>query len=357
VKILTLTIRLLAAAPLLLLAALLTGLLPGPSLAQTLEGSLTDRESGLPVDGALVLLMDGEGQELLGRISDEEGLFRLVAPGPGSYRLRVVRIGYASFFSDPISLLGGQTEVVHLEATKEAIPLRGIEVEGVQGCRIRPEEGLAVARVWEAVQKALTVQTWTEREGFFRFEVVLFDRDLDSNAQKTESQDLVKTELLGRVPMQSLPAEDLVSEGFVRESTGRETEVYAPDAQVLLSNAFLNTHCLKLTADPTYPSLIGLAFEPASEGDLADVKGTLWVDRESGELRSLEYGYTRVPFDQGLDHAGGRLEFEALPDGAWIVRQWSIRMPTVRRSGPFTARLLGFKEIGAVITRVTRAIH
>jgi len=112
VKILALTIRLLAAAPLLLLAALL----PGPSLAQTLEGSLTDRESGLPVDGALVLLMDGEGQELLGRISDEEGLFRLVAPGPGSYRLRVVRIGYASFFSDPIPLLEGDTEVVHLEA-------------------------------------------------------------------------------------------------------------------------------------------------------------------------------------------------------------------------------------------------
>jgi len=76
VKILALTIRLLAVAPLLLLAAVL----PGPSLAQTLEGDLTDRESGLPVDGALVLLIDGEGQELLGRISDEEGFFRMVAP-------------------------------------------------------------------------------------------------------------------------------------------------------------------------------------------------------------------------------------------------------------------------------------
>ena len=157
--------------------------------------------------------------------------------------------------------------------------------------------------------------------------------------------------------MQSLPAEDLVSEGFVRESEGNETEYYAPDAQVLLSNAFLNTHCLKLTADEASPSLIGLAFEPGIEGELADVEGTLWVDRESGELRFLEYGYTRVPFDQGREQAGGRLEFEALPDGAWIVRQWWIRMPTVQRSGLNRARLLGFKETGAVITRVTRAIH
>jgi hypothetical protein len=345
--------RLLAGIPLLILALVF----PASAGSQRVEGTLTDREDGSFVEGALVILVDSEGQELTGRLSDERGVFRLSAPEPGLYRLRAVRIGYATLLSDPFPVVEGDTAVVHLVASKEAIPLRGIEVEGVQGCQIRPEEGLAVARVWEAVQKALTLQTWTEREGLFRFEVLLYTRDLDQRAQRTENQDLVKTELLARVPMQSLPAEILVVEGFVRELESDVYEFLAPDAQVLLSNAFLSTHCLRLTVDPDSPSLIGLAFEPAVESDLPDVEGTLWVDRDTGQLKYLEYGYTWVPFDEGRDRAGGRLEFEVLPSGAWIVRQWRIRMPTVQRTGSRTARLLGFKETGAIITKVTRAIH
>ena len=169
--------------PVVLALSILVLVFPGRVVGQAVEGILTDREDGSPVEGALVLLVDEDGQELVGRLSNEEGVFRLAVPEPGSYRLRAVRIGYATLLSEPISVLTGDTAVVHLEASTEAIPLRGIEVEGVQRCRIRPEEGLAVARVWEEVQKALTSQTWTEREGFFRFEVLLHNRDLDSNGR------------------------------------------------------------------------------------------------------------------------------------------------------------------------------
>jgi hypothetical protein len=320
------------------------------------EGVLTDQEDGSPVDGALVLLVDAEGVERTGRLSNDEGSFRLVAPGAGFYRLRVVRIGYATLLSDSVRVSEGDI-AVNLEIEKEPIPIRGIDVEGVQGCEIRPAEGLAVARVWEAVQKALTVQTWTEREAFFRFEVVLHERELDRKAEKGETKNLVKTEIVGRIPMQSLPAETLIAEGFVREMENGVFEYLAPDARVLLSNPFLNTHCLRLTAHPHAPTLIGLAFEPAHEGDRPDVQGTLWVDRESGELRSLQYGYTWVPYDRGREQAGGHLEFEPLPDGEWIVRQWWIRMPTVGLNFPRPPRLMGFRETGATVTRVTRIIR
>jgi hypothetical protein len=343
------------------------------------QGVLTDREDGSPVGGALVLLVDPVGTELMGRLSNDEGGFRLVAPAPGSYRLRVVRIGYANLLSDPFRVSEVGPTQVNLQIQQEPIPIRGIDVEGVQGCEIRPAEGLAVARVWEAVQKALTVQTWTEREAFFRFEVLVYERELSSEGEEGKTVDLAKTEILGRIPMQSLPADTLVAEGFVREIEDGVFEYLAPDAHVLLSNAFLNTHCMKLTDHPATPRLIGLGFEPARDGDLPDVEGTLWVDRESGELRSLEYRYTWVPYDKGREQAGGRVEFEALPDGEWIVRQWWIRMPTVRLTTPPRApetpfretgvpitvrlnrppqpQLAGFREAGAMITKVTRIIH
>ena len=163
--------------------------------------------------------------------------------------------------------------------------------------------------------------------------------------------------------MLSLPAETLVAEGFVRQIDSGAFEYFAPDAEVLLSNAFLNTHCLKLTDDEESPSLIGLAFEPAEVSDTPDIEGTLWVDRNTGYLKFLEFGYTWVPFDKGRDGAGGRVEFDVLPGGAWIVRRWWIRMPTIERvrsnaqRGAISTRLLGFKETGAEVTKATRIIR
>jgi hypothetical protein len=317
------------------------------------SGRVVDREERTSVEGVLVLLVDSAGQDLVGRLTDEAGVLRLPAPNPGVYHLRAVRIGYATRVSDSFTLSEGETLEVTLDLSKEAIPIRGIEVEGVQACRIRPEEGLEVARVWEAVQKALTVQSWTEIEGLFQFEVILYTRDLDRDGEQDGDPELTKTEIVGRIPMQSLPAQTLLAEGFVRQPRSGVYEFLAPDAQVLLSNAFLNTHCMRLSANEAEPSLIGLSFEPAHEPEVPDIHGTLWVDRLSGQLRFLEFGYTWVPFGEGLEEAGGRLDFEPLPDGAWIVRQWWIRMPTLRRR-LLAARLIGFKETGAWITEIRR---
>jgi len=336
---------------------------PGSSLAQIVEGTLKDREEETRIEGALVLLVDANGRELAGTLSDEEGVYELVVPVLGSFRLRAVRIGYRTLLSEPFSILKGDTVVVHLETSKEAIPIRGIEVKGTQRCRVRPEEGLAAARVWAAVEKALTSQTWNERVGLFRFEVLLHNRDLDSRARRTESEEMSGTEIVDEVPMLSLPAETLVAEGFVRQLDSGGFEFFAPDAEVLLSNAFLNTHCLKLTDHEDSPSLIGLAFEPAKETDVPDIEGTLWVDRSTGHLRFLDFGYTWVPFNKGRDQAGGRVDFDLLPGGAWIIRRWWIRMPTVERMpsnlrrGVSTTRLVGFKETGAEVKNVTRVIR
>jgi hypothetical protein len=340
--------------PVRILALLLLLLgFPFRAAAQRIEGSVVDREDGTPVQRALVLLVDSEGRDVAGGLTDEGGSFRLEVPAPGQHRLRMLRIGYEAYRSDPVEVLEGQTVTIVLEVAKEAIELERIEVEATEECQLRPSEGRAVARVWEEVSKALTIQARTESQGLFRFRVSSYTRELDSRARRILDEDRSEIEMLSVSPMRGLPPEDLVEGGFVRELENGTFEYLAPDAEVLLSNAFLDAHCFRLATNEDDPSLIGLAFEPGSDPDLPDVVGTFWVDRMSGALSHLEFRYTWVPFGRGQDRAGGRLDFELIPNGAWIVRRWWIRMPTVERMDVYRTRLVGFKETGAEVIDVT----
>ena len=80
--------------------------------------------------------------------------------------------------------------------------------------------------------------------------------------------------------------------------------------------------------------LVGLAFEPTGEGKRVDLEGTLWLDEETAELSRLDFDYTGLPPSMGRVEAGGRVEFDRLPTGEWIVPRWSIRMPVVQWAGP-----------------------
>ena len=130
-------------------------------------------------------------------------------------------------------------------------------------------------------------------------------------------------------PFASIPASTLAAEGFV--SVVRDTTVFnAPDAALLLSDTFVETHCFAAVARQK-DSLAGLAFRPVPGRLVPEVRGTLWVQRASTELRFLEYRYVFAAGEREPDQLGGRLEFARLPGGAWIVSSWHIRMP---RTGP-----------------------
>jgi hypothetical protein len=105
----------------------------------------------------------------------------------------------------------------------------------------------------------------------------------------------------------------------------------APDAALLLTDDFARTHCFRAVPGPN-ADVVGLAFEPIPRRRLSDVRGTLWVNRQTSELQYLEYVYTNLPpefSDLGLR---GRLDFRHLPTGAWIVSAWWIRMPRMEMS-------------------------
>ena len=120
--------------------------------------------------------------------------------------------------------------------------------------------------------------------------------------------------------------------GFIRHLQNGELRYFSPDAQVLLSDVFLDSHCFRLTAHSDYETLVGLAFEPVRRSDFKDVEGTLWLDRETAALQFLEYGYTWAQYPEALGVARGHVEFEGLPNGSWIVRKWWMWHRGIKRA-------------------------
>lgn len=114
----------LAVVPLALLAAMLGA----PLDAQEIRGRLLDGESGAPVTGAAITLMQGEGEELGRTLTDAAGGFRLAVPGAGYYRMRVTRIGYGAIVTDSVEVGPRETLEVELRALASAVPLEGVEV-------------------------------------------------------------------------------------------------------------------------------------------------------------------------------------------------------------------------------------
>ena len=95
---------------------------------------------------------------------------------------------------------------------------------------------------------------------------------------------------------------------------------------------------------------------PGSLSERADIRGVLWLDRASAELRRLDFAYTRVPkWAHGRD-AFGQLGFAPLPGGGWIVQRWVLRVPIPEvDSHTWQGRFLEYRESGGYVSQVLTA--
>jgi len=272
--------------------------------------------------GLTILLMgasDLTAQAVRGRLLDA-----------GVFRLRAERIGFENSMSDEITLLANQTVNEELMASSSAIVLPLLAVESETECRVRPEEGYATYVLWEEARKALQVTEHTAAG--YRFDAVMYQRHVNLWGEALEQGDMQFVSMAGRHPFRSVPIEELEEQGFAREAE-EGTYYYGPDAEVLLSGGFLDSHCFRYrTAGDV---VVGLAFEPVRKvRDRVDVEGVLWLDRETSHLRTLEFSYTWVARPAHLGTGPGtygQMVFDQLPSGGWIVREWWIRTPTGSR--------------------------
>lgn len=314
--------------------------------AQTATAIVRETAAGPPVAGAIVRLLAGDSVIAQG-LTSESGRVTLRAGGAGRFMLRVSRIGYAPSPPSPIDLAAGETRTVELAVLWERVQLPELTVQARTTCGKSPAERALAATLWEQVRQALTatrvseggglaVRSRKEHRRLTRGGVIL-------DEQRSEPQ------VTGSRPFVALRSEVLAQRGYVL-AEGDSVAYHAPDATLLLSDPFVETHCFGVTAAPKGDSAhVGLSFEPTRGSQVADIRGVLWVDRRTIELRRLEFQYVTRGNEVQVKEAGGHVAFDRLPSGAWYVKSWVIRMPEIERSvtgSGFQDIVTGYREQG-----------
>jgi hypothetical protein len=228
----------------------------------------------------------------------------------------------------------------HHDVTIEPVTavLIALRITGTTRCISRPGEDVATAGLWEDARAALTATVVTRRTRGQLGTVVRFIRKL--NPRTLRVVDEQRSERMGGVDraFRAVPAEELSRLGYARFNKNDGTaDYFAPDAEVLLSDVFLADHCFGVERrDSSGTRLVGLSFQPVPGRKIPDVRGVLWLDDRSAELKSLDYAFTELPGPRSRVSFGGRVEFMRLPSGSWVVRHWYIRMPvyTIVRRNP-----------------------
>lgn len=321
-----------------------------PLAAQDVLIEVVELSTGKPIVGASVLLLDDHGTSVLGNFSDQGGHTVLHAPGSGAYVVRVDKVGYDTWNSVLLHVVG---EPIHVRAG--VAPTRNpptLVARSETSCQQLGAPGNPAGDLWVEIQKALSASAMTEAKGLVPMDVDLYERALDRDlavvSERTEQRLHV-----GRRPAVGISWDQVDS---ARRSAVAGGDVYrAPDAALLVSEQFVRSHCYAaIRGYGPEIGLTGLEFKPARIGFQPELTGVLWLDPRSNLLRSLNFDYVNLPVPLRIARTSGRVEFQQLPGGQWIVPRWYIRMPRVAQvaspdaGSPTAVRdtLVGYQEVG-----------
>ena len=334
--------------------------------AQNVRGVVREQASGTPLAGVLISLLREDRPEsvMVTALSNDRGVYFLRAPQPGRYRLGAKRLGVRRFESEAIELVASQDVERDVELEALAYRLPTVTVASRALCVRRADQAGRVASLWDEIRTALTATQVSLRDRLVRARVVRYVHELDALSLRVLAERMRRqTDGVVERPFVSLPGDALSRGGYWRVLPNDSISYYAPDADVLLSAAFARDHCFGVAdGRGERAGLTGLSFEPASGRDVPDVRGTIWIDARTFELRQVEFRYSRLPVATSNRNIGGEVHFARLPSGAWIVERWFIRMPryadrpTTRTTGvpgqrPVVEyRLMGLLEEGGTVT-------
>lgn len=317
---------------LLSLAALLLSLAVGAHRmsAQELRGTVRDSASRLPVAGAVVMLVTASDGVVGRSITNQLGEFRVVLTDAAS-RVRVVRLGYRPRV---IPMPAPSNGVVQLDLALVAIPitLESVRTVAAASCPERADAPAALALLEQARSGLLT--TIVSRSVTpANMKRLLFERMMDGNSDRIVHQSVridsaVTTGSFGAVRS----AADFVQQGFVQDSGGIRT-FFAPDAETLLNDGFANGYCFRIMdAERGRPHQIGLGFTVADRRrERVDIEGALWVDTAARALMDIDFRYLGLDRRYDEFHAGGRVSFQAMPNGVVLVDRWNLRLVGARQ--------------------------
>lgn len=295
--------------------------------AQTSADNLRVRiESGATrLGGALVALVDERDRVLSEQLSSEAGVAVLAAP-PGQYRVRVRRIGFRPFYSEPVTVPRSTELLLLVESPR--VTLNSLVVSAPSQCGRINRDAPTLSALWEEISKALRASQLTPTDLDRLSRKHMYRREIGTDGMII-SGDSSDEAVSNKRPFGSPDPTSLALSGYVRGDQERGWIYFGPDEAVLLSDGFASTHCFRAVRDRKRPYQIGMAYEPTPRRRQSDIKGVIWLDEASSELREIVFRYVNAGILTQFE-PGGFSRFSRMPSGAWIVSEWQLRMPLLR---------------------------
>ena len=331
---------------------------------QDVRGVVLDRADA-PIAGAIVMLLDARAIVTARALTNESGEFRIAPAQPGRYRIRTIRIGFRPATTEAFALRAGESVTRRIALDDIPLTLDTVTIASTSSCSIRADTAAATFRVWEQVRAALTAAQLTAGNRALDVRFISYSRTLEPGRRGRVVRQFARVkEGQTTKPFRSIAADSLSRAGYVNfDETG--TTYHAPDIEILLSDGFIDEHCLTISPESDTLSL-AIAFAPTrARRYLPEIAGTVTVDRRTSELRGLRFGYVNLDRSQSAGDPGGGMDFVRLRNGAWMISRWHIRMPvtdvrstlsTVGVPGPGAERYV-LREVrvdGAELTWVRR---
>lgn len=279
-----------------------------------------------------------ELRELGGRslrivLTTPSGTFQLDAPAPGRYLYRVAAIGYQPQPPTAIDIPADGIALPDISLRPTAMRLPDLVALGRS--RFCGKSGLAdetFQRVLESAHTALQIMEATVNNRTIGFQVGIISTRTVYGAYANFAVADTVVEQLAAWPVLSIDPDTLRAVGFgrTRESGNEATrEYYGPDARVLFSDWFLDSHCFTLDKprknEPN--DSLHLRFAPARKSKLVDVGGELVLDAHNLALLQFSFTLRNLPNWMPDEGAGGYMEFSPLKSGLWMTKSWAIWAP------------------------------
>lgn len=302
--------------------------------ASALSGRVVLPDSVTRAAGIVIeAVMESDPSVRVRALSNPDGDFTLPLGRAGAWRVAAMRIGYTPTTLGRFVLDAGEHRRLATPTVLSGVAVRftlaRLEIHEADICgRSTDEAGLLVATLLAQARAALASTVLTQAAGGARAEWQTFAIFTDRTGTPISPLRLTPHAAATERPFGAAPIEALMSRGYYWDSQ-QQVQFHAPDAHVLLSEPFVGSHCYRVSAPHAErPEWIGVAFAPAEQRlGIVEVHGTLWLDRESAELRRLDFGYVDLPDDIEAAKPRGQVDFLRLPTDAWVVSRWELRLP------------------------------
>lgn len=316
---------------------------------QDVRIAVVEASNGKPIVGANVSVFDSAGLLLGGGFSDQVGHIDLPTPLRSSFRVQADKVSYDTWLSVVLRPSG---KPIRLRVGMTPTRLAGVVARTETACQQLSGPGTPAGALWVELRKALAASAMTEAKGLVPLDVDLYERALDRSLGIVAERKEARTNIPRR-PATGISWGQLDS---ARRGNSADGEVYrAPDAAALLSDQFVKSHCFAaIRGYGPENGFTGLEFKPSRVGSQPELTGVIWLDPRANALKYLNFDYVNLPIPLRIARTTGRVDFQQLEGGQWIVQRWYIRMPRTTRvsatvfgsANVVRDSLVGFQEVG-----------